>query len=220
MPEPTTITSNSLPEGKGCPAETAANAEEVAVMPFGKIRLYNKCSVNTRRVLDALKPNTHFSSVSKREPLAYSSGVRMSTSSVCKPSQSAYCGAIAITKATQAKMTFEDYLNDDDGPEKRYEFVDGELVAMPPESPLNSRIGLFLLFQLERIFPEDQLCFQNTELAVSGTQVQVQVPDLMVLSPELAMLLGASNQGIILLEMPPMLVMEVGSPGAANAKRD
>lgn len=145
----------------------------------------------------------------------------MSIHSLYEPSQAAHCGAIAMTKTTQSKMTFEDYLNYDDGTERRYEFVDGELVEMPPESPLNSRIGLFLLFQLGRIFPEDQLCFQNTELAVSGTQVQVRVPDLMVLSPELAMLLGESNRATIFLEMPPpILVMEVVSPGAVNAKRD
>lgn len=126
-----------------------------------------------------------------------------------------------MTKATQTKMTFEDYLNYDNGTQKRYEFVNGELVEMPPESPLNSRIGMFLLLQLGKVLPEDQLCFQNTELAVSGTQVQVRIPDLMVLSPELAALLGASNRATIFLEMPPpQLVMEVVSPGAENAKRD
>lgn len=126
-----------------------------------------------------------------------------------------------MTKATQTKMTFEDYLNYDNGTQKRYEFVNGELVEMPPESPLNSYIARFLFAQLLQVFPAEQVCYKDTEIAVAGTQVQVRLPDLMVLSPELAALLGASNRATIFLEMPPpQLVMEVVSPGAENAKRD
>jgi hypothetical protein len=33
-------------------------------------------------------------------------------------------------------MTLEDYLNYDDGTDTRYELVNGELIAMPPESNL------------------------------------------------------------------------------------
>lgn len=126
-----------------------------------------------------------------------------------------------MTKATQSKMTFEDYLNYDDGTNKHYEFVDGELVEMPPESPLNSHIARFLFVQLAQVFSEEQICYKDTEIAVSGTQVQVRLPDLMVLSPELAALLRASNRATIFLDMPPpMLVMEVVFPGTTNSKRD
>jgi Uma2 family endonuclease len=126
-----------------------------------------------------------------------------------------------MTKATQSKMTFEDYLNYDDDTDKRYEFMDGELVEVPPESPLNSHIARFLFVLLAQVLPEEQICYKDTELAVSGSQIQVRLPDLMVLSPELAALLGASNRATIFLEMPPpLLVMEVVSPGAANAKHD
>jgi len=126
-----------------------------------------------------------------------------------------------MTKATQSKMNFEDYLNYDDGTDKHYEFVNGELVEMPPESPLNCRIGLFLLLKLGQVFPVDRLCYKDTEIAVSGTQIQVRLPDLMVLSSELAAILSASNRATIFLDMPPpMVIMEVVSPGAMNAKRD
>ncbi|MBE9102860.1 Uma2 family endonuclease [Vacuolonema iberomarrocanum] len=126
-----------------------------------------------------------------------------------------------MTKTTPSKMTFEDYLNYDDGTDQHYELVDGELVEMPPASPLNSHIARFLFLQLARILPEEQICYKDTEIAVSGTQVQVRLPDLMVLSPELAAILGASKRATIFLDMPPpMLVMEVVSPGATNAKRD
>ncbi|MBD1859321.1 MULTISPECIES: Uma2 family endonuclease, partial [Leptolyngbya] len=41
---------------------------------------------------------------------------------------------------TQAKTRFntiEEYLDYDDGTDTRYELVDGELIEMPPERPLN-----------------------------------------------------------------------------------
>ena len=42
-----------------------------------------------------------------------------------------------MTVITQ-KFTLEDYLAYDDGTETRYELVDGELIAMPTESPINT----------------------------------------------------------------------------------
>jgi len=48
--------------------------------------------------------------------------------------------------ATQP-MTLEAYLSYDDGSDTRYELVNGELIAMPPESTLNVRIATFLLTQ-------------------------------------------------------------------------
>ncbi|GAA6621323.1 hypothetical protein NUACC26_071430 [Scytonema sp. NUACC26] len=41
-------------------------------------------------------------------------------------------------------MTFEEHLAYDDETDKHYEFEGGELVEIPPESPLNSRIARFL----------------------------------------------------------------------------
>lgn len=37
-----------------------------------------------------------------------------------------------MTKITHTRMTFEEYLQYDDGTDKRYEFVDGKLVEMLP----------------------------------------------------------------------------------------
>jgi Uma2 family endonuclease len=41
-------------------------------------------------------------------------------------------------------MTFEEYLNYDDGTDRQYELVDGQLIAMPTESRLNDLIASFL----------------------------------------------------------------------------
>lgn len=39
------------------------------------------------------------------------------------------------------KLTFEEYLDHDDGTDTPYELIDGELIAMPPEGRVNSRIS-------------------------------------------------------------------------------
>ncbi len=123
--------------------------------------------------------------------------------------------------ATKQRLTFEEYLRYDDGTNKHYEFVGGELIEMPPESPINSRISFFLALQLAKFLPEERICHKDTEIAVSGTQVQTRLPDLMVLSEELAAILGDSNRGTIMLEMPPPeLIVEVVSPGKPNEERD
>ncbi|NJR64044.1 MAG: Uma2 family endonuclease [Cyanobacteria bacterium CRU_2_1] len=126
-----------------------------------------------------------------------------------------------MTQSTQPRMTFEEYLAYDDGTDKHYEFVDGELVEMPPESPLNSRIARFLFAILLSAFSEDLICHKDTEISVLGSQVQTRLPDLMVLSEELALILNSTNRGTITLEMPPPdLIIEVVSPGATNENRD
>jgi Uma2 family endonuclease len=126
-----------------------------------------------------------------------------------------------MNQATKTRMTFEEYLAYDDGTDKHYEFEGGELIEMPPESPLNSRIARFLFAVLLTVFSEDLICHKDTEIAVSGTQVQARLPDLMLLSEELAEILNGSSRGTITLEMPPPdLIIEVVSPGSANENRD
>lgn len=122
---------------------------------------------------------------------------------------------------TTRKLTFDEYLNYDDGTDKQYEFVGGELIEMPPESPFNSRISFFLALQFTRFLPEERLCHKDTEIAVVGTQTQTRLPDLMILSEDLAVTLGDTNRGTITLDMPPPeLIIEVVSPGRSNAERD
>ncbi|GAB1543790.1 Uma2 family endonuclease [Scytonema sp. NUACC21] len=126
-----------------------------------------------------------------------------------------------MTQTTKIPKTFEEYLRYNDDTDKKYEFVGGELVEMPPESPLNSRISFFLALQFAKFLLEEQICHKDTEIAVSGAQVQTRLPDLMILSEELAAILGQTNRGTIGLEMPPPeLIIEVVSPGKTNEDRD
>lgn len=116
-------------------------------------------------------------------------------------------------------MTLEAYLNYDDGADTQYELVNGELLAMPPESDLNQRIAsLIFAFFLKQGIPSYRVRI-GTEIVVSGSRATVRLPDLMVLSEDLAMALEGASRSTVMSEMPPpLLVVEVVSPG--QEKRD
>jgi Uma2 family endonuclease len=122
---------------------------------------------------------------------------------------------------TSQKMTLAEYLNYDDGTDTPYELVNGELVVMPPESELNRRITTFLLvYFVQQGIPSYRLTMK-TEIVVSGSRATTRLPDLMVLSEELATALEGASRSTITIDMPPpLLVVEVVSPGKENADRD
>ena len=114
-------------------------------------------------------------------------------------------------------MTLEDYLNFDDGADSRYELIDGNLVAMPPESDLGDRIASFLYaFFLQLGIPYYRLSMK-AQIAVSGKLANARQPDLMVLSEAAAAALEGAKQRLITHDMPPpALVVEVVSPQQEN----
>jgi Uma2 family endonuclease len=121
---------------------------------------------------------------------------------------------------TSKKLTFDDYLAYDDGTDTRYELVDGELIAMPPEGRVNSRISFFLALEFAKLVSPDLICHKDTEIEVSGARAQTRLPDLMILSQELAAAMG-DRRGTITRDMPPpVLVIEVVSLGQQNEERD
>jgi Uma2 family endonuclease len=123
-----------------------------------------------------------------------------------------------MTVAIQ-KMTLEEFLAYDDDTDNLYELENGKLIDMPSESEINRRIAMFLLanFLLSDI-PAYRLTMK-TEVAVSGSRVSVRIPDLLVLSEELAIAMDGATRSIVLMDMPPpLLVVEVVSPN--QEKRD
>lgn len=114
-------------------------------------------------------------------------------------------------------MTLEAYLNYDDGTDTQYELVNGELIAMPPESDLNQRIAsLLFAFFLKQGIPSYRVRI-GTEIVVNGTRATVRLPDLVVLSEDLATALEGASRSTVMPEMPPpLLVVEVVSPGQEN----
>jgi Uma2 family endonuclease len=121
-----------------------------------------------------------------------------------------------MTVAIQ-KMTLEEFLAYDDGTDNLYELENGELISMPAESDVNQRIASFLFaFFLGLGIPSYRLRI-GTEVAVSGSRVSVRIPDLLVLSEELAIEMNGATRSIVLMDMPPpLLAVEVVSPKQEN----
>lgn len=112
------------------------------------------------------------------------------------------------------KMTLAEYLNYDDGTDTRYGLDNGELIAVPPESELNVRIASLLFAFFLRLGIPSYRVRSGTEVVVSGSRATTRLPDLVVLSEELAVTLEGASRSTITLDMPPpLLVVEVVSPG-------
>lgn len=131
---------------------------------------------------------------------------------------------IAIAKPTTPeisqstnKMTFEEFLEFDDGSDFLYELENGELIQMAAESEINQRITSFLFaYFLQQGIAYYQLRMK-TEIAVHSQRVGVRIPDLIVFSEELATVMQGAKRSLVLLDMPPpLLVVEVVSPNQEN----
>jgi Uma2 family endonuclease len=115
-------------------------------------------------------------------------------------------------------MSLEEYLNYDDGTETRYELVDGVLVAMGAESPLNPQIASFLFsIFLGMGIPYYRLVIGH-QIGVSSTKATARQPDLIVHSPESDA--AISHDGKLLRSgfPAPMLVIEVVSNSVKDKK--
>lgn len=120
--------------------------------------------------------------------------------------------------STTQKLTLADYLSLETGSEHRCEFVDGEMLEMPPESEKNVLIAVFLMAQFLKVLPFSWVRQNTTEIVVAG---RVRSPDLMILGAELVASLQGKSRSTITDNMPaPLLVVEVVSPGKVNEDRD
>ncbi|MGF1522042.1 MAG: Uma2 family endonuclease [Leptolyngbyaceae cyanobacterium] len=124
-----------------------------------------------------------------------------------------------VQAQTQLK-TFEDFLHYTDGTDAYYELTNGDLVEMPPESDDNLYRAMQLYEALKALVGMRQIRLQGLALAVPG-QPKNRYPDLTVLRPEHVEQMRELGQAAIALDMaPPLLVVEVVSPGAENHRRD
>lgn len=113
--------------------------------------------------------------------------------------------------AANQSITLEEYLNYDDGTDTRYELVDGILVEMPTESPINKTIVMFLVsYFLKLGLPYYRLAIGH-QLEVHSEQVTAREPDLVVHSEASATAILQGDK-LLRLDMPvPDLVIEVVS---------
>ena len=115
-------------------------------------------------------------------------------------------------------QSFEEYLSYDDGTNKLYELFNGELIEVPIESGSNVQIAnrLFLIFAL--LLGTDRVRGHGLELEVNG-EPRNSYPDLTILREEHIELLAKRNT-VRLTMPPPLLVVEVVSPGELQRNRD
>ena len=74
--------------------------------------------------------------------------------------------------------------------EIRYEWVDGPLVEISPETDRNNLIALYLLVEFLKFFPFELIRHKDTEIALTGARYQLRLPDLMILTEELLAVIG------------------------------
>ena len=119
------------------------------------------------------------------------------------------------------QYTLEEYLNCSDiTQEQNCELENGQIQSMPPESWQNLQIIMYLITEITKILPYQQVT-NKAEIIISGNRVTARVPDLIVLTPEGAAELLQYKRSTITLDMPPpLLAVEVVSPGKKNRDRD
>ena len=115
-------------------------------------------------------------------------------------------------------QSFEEYLAYDDGTDKLYELFNGELIEVPPESGINVQIATFLLIQFASLVGHRRVRGHGLELEVNG-EPRNRYPDLTILREEHIEQLARRNT-VRLTMSPPLLVVEVVSPGELQRSRD
>ena len=123
-----------------------------------------------------------------------------------------------MVQLKQRFQSFEDYLAYDDGTEFLYELFNGELVKISPDPGLHVEIANFLCVKLLPIVGHRRLRGHGLELEVRG-EPRNRYPDLTVIHAEQADLLRRRNTLRISMG-PPMLVVEIVSPGEVQRNRD
>ena len=114
--------------------------------------------------------------------------------------------------------TFEEYLQYDDNSEKFYELFNGELIEVPPESGFNFEIATFLLLKFAVLVGYRRVRGHGLELEVRG-EPKNRYPDLTIVREEHISQLSKRNT-LRLSMAPPLLAIEVVSPGEIQKERD
>ncbi|MBF2078907.1 MAG: Uma2 family endonuclease [Synechococcales cyanobacterium T60_A2020_003] len=122
-----------------------------------------------------------------------------------------------MTVAMQKRLSLEEYLSYDDGTDTRYELVDGVLVEMGQEDPLNRRIAMFIVAMLLQAGVPHALLAIGDAIRIAPDQASARIPDLTVHSAESnAVIL---DEKILPFEAhPPQLVVEVVSSSDTDKK--
>ena len=123
-----------------------------------------------------------------------------------------------MVQLKQRFESFEDYLAYDDGTDNLYELFNGELIEVPPESGFNVETANFLFVLLLPLVGHRRIRGHGLELEVRG-EPRNRYPDLTVIREEQVEQIRRRNTVRIAMG-PPVLVVEIVSPGEVQRDRD
>lgn len=122
-----------------------------------------------------------------------------------------------VQSPAKKQLMFEEYLAYDDGTDKRYELVNGDLVEMNPPIGLHARIARFLSKQIDREIERLGLNWISDYggYGVRTADSKSRLPDLVVITEE-------QEEDLLyisaVLQTPPLLAVEIVSED--NPARD
>jgi Uma2 family endonuclease len=128
---------------------------------------------------------------------------------------------MAMTQTKAQKLTFAEFLEYDDGTDHPYDLLtNGELVEVPNEAEINSRLAMALLVKLLDFVSYEFIKINVLELEVQPAQDgrQNRRPDLAILRPEHLNIDSIIKRTALFLgALPPRFVAEVVSPGTVDS---
>jgi len=112
--------------------------------------------------------------------------------------------------------SFEEYLAYNDGTDNKYELVNGELQLMPTASGLHALILHFIFNVLEQEIKKNQKQWKVMPgtVGVRTAKNKSRIPDLVILSEEQCQEIRKMSTAV--LETPPLLAVEIVSPGNSD----
>lgn len=118
----------------------------------------------------------------------------------------------------QQRMTLAEYLNYDDGTDRRYELEDGFLIDMSGENPLNPCIAMVLVFLFHDLGIARTLLAIGHQIEVRSSYATCRQPDLIVHTFESRTAILSGDIVLRLGSPPPLLVVEVASSTLTDSK--
>lgn len=126
------------------------------------------------------------------------------------------------TTTRKRNLTFEEYLEYDDGTDTRYELVDGKLFPLTPTSPIHVAIARFVFVQLylevSRLGLDWEVFFG--EVGIRTRKRRSRLPDVCVVRGEDWRQLLKSQSKAAILQVPLLLAVEVVSLGEKAKAQD
>ncbi|MBL1209940.1 Uma2 family endonuclease [Geminocystis sp. GBBB08] len=118
-----------------------------------------------------------------------------------------------MVQTLEKTVSFEEYLALSGSNDYKCEFVNGELIIMPPASGFHALIMRLVFKLLEQEIERLKLTYlvMPGNVGVRISKNKARIPDLMILSPEQCTEIKSLNSAII--ESSPFLVIEIVSKG-------